>query len=75
MGSESAHIDENISIAAQQLPVSIRCLFDIEEIIQGAPNLRCFNEANGIKLGPQHSPSSPNSPGGNPALSGSSNCC
>ncbi|VDO45442.1 unnamed protein product [Haemonchus placei] len=35
------------------------------------------NEANGIKLGPQHSPSSPNSPGGNATggLGGSSTCC
>ncbi|KHJ97735.1 hypothetical protein OESDEN_02285 [Oesophagostomum dentatum] len=35
------------------------------------------NEANGIKLGPQHSPSSPNSPGGNASggLGGSSGCC
>ncbi|VDN53337.1 unnamed protein product [Dracunculus medinensis] len=34
-----------------------------------------FRKANGIKLGPQHSPSSPNSPGGNPPLGGSGNCC
>uniref|UniRef100_A0A915DEL3 Ras-related protein Rab-2A n=1 Tax=Ditylenchus dipsaci TaxID=166011 RepID=A0A915DEL3_9BILA len=33
------------------------------------------NEANGIKLGPQHSPSSPSSPGGSAPLGGSSNCC
>ncbi|VDN93117.1 unnamed protein product [Brugia pahangi] len=33
------------------------------------------NEANGIKLGPQHSPSSPNSPGSNQALGGSNSCC
>ncbi|VDM07002.1 unnamed protein product [Wuchereria bancrofti] len=33
------------------------------------------NEANGIKLGPQHSPSSPNSPGSNQALGGSNGCC
>lgn len=35
------------------------------------------NEANGIKLGPQHSPSSPNSPGGNATggLGGGSGCC
>ncbi|OZC12499.1 Ras family protein [Onchocerca flexuosa] len=33
------------------------------------------NEANGIKLGPQHSPSSPNSPSNNQALGGSNNCC
>ncbi|KAF7639051.1 IPPc domain-containing protein [Meloidogyne graminicola] len=32
------------------------------------------NEANGIKLGPQHSPSSPNAPGGTP-LGRASNCC
>uniref|UniRef100_A0A915Q4V1 Ras-related protein Rab-2A n=1 Tax=Setaria digitata TaxID=48799 RepID=A0A915Q4V1_9BILA len=32
-------------------------------------------QANGIKLGPQHSPSSPNSPGSNQALGGSSGCC
>ncbi|VDO08184.1 unnamed protein product [Brugia timori] len=31
--------------------------------------------ANGIKLGPQHSPSSPNSPGSNQALGGSNSCC
>lgn len=35
------------------------------------------NEANGIKLGPQHSPTSPNSPGGNATggLGGGSGCC
>ncbi|VDN31083.1 unnamed protein product [Gongylonema pulchrum] len=33
------------------------------------------NEANGIKLGPQHSPSSPTSPGGSQTLGGSSSCC
>ena len=33
------------------------------------------NEANGIKLGPQHSPSSPNSPGGGASMRGPSNCC
>ncbi|KAM3720302.1 Ras-related protein [Dirofilaria immitis] len=33
------------------------------------------NEANGIKLGPQHSPSSPNSPSSNQALGGSNGCC
>ncbi|VDD97564.1 unnamed protein product [Enterobius vermicularis] len=32
-------------------------------------------EANGIKLGPQHSPSSPNAPGGNPPSRGAANCC
>uniref|UniRef100_A0AC34FM48 Uncharacterized protein n=1 Tax=Panagrolaimus sp. ES5 TaxID=591445 RepID=A0AC34FM48_9BILA len=35
------------------------------------------NEANGIKLGPQHSPNSPSSPsGGNPLAGGrAGNCC
>ena len=33
------------------------------------------NEANGIKLGPQHSPSSPNSPGGGASARGPGNCC
>ncbi|GMT28733.1 hypothetical protein PFISCL1PPCAC_20030 [Pristionchus fissidentatus] len=33
------------------------------------------NEANGIKLGPQHSPSSPSSPGRGAPGSGASSCC
>lgn len=33
------------------------------------------NEANGIKLGPQHSPSSPNPPGGGAPLGRSGGCC
>merc|ERR1712064_212061 len=33
------------------------------------------NEANGIKIGPQHSPANPNMPSGNQGGSGSGGCC
>ena len=33
------------------------------------------NEANGIKIGPQHSPANPNMPAGNQGGSGSGGCC
>jgi len=33
------------------------------------------NEANGIKIGPQHSPANPNMPAGNAGGSGSGGCC
>jgi Ras-related protein Rab-2A len=44
-----------------------------EKIQEGVFDIN--NEANGIKIGPQHSPTSPTSPTGGPGSSQGSGCC
>jgi Ras-related protein Rab-2A len=44
-----------------------------EKIQEGVFDIN--NEANGIKIGPQHSPTSPASPSGGPGSSPGSGCC
>jgi len=44
-----------------------------EKIQEGVFDIN--NEANGIKIGPQHSPTNPQSPGGPLGASPSSGCC
>jgi len=44
-----------------------------EKIQEGVFDIN--NEANGIKIGPQHSPTSPSSPSGGPGSSPGSGCC
>jgi len=44
-----------------------------EKIQEGVFDIN--NEANGIKIGPQHSPTNPQSPAGGPGSSQGSGCC
>lgn len=77
----AANVEEAFIDTAKEIYRKIQeGIFDINNEVIYLLNLKIWRikiifQANGIKLGPQHSPSSPNSPGSGAPLGRASNCC